>query len=179
MNISRRKILQVLFGIVIFTGISISASSNQDTERLYSVEGAWLCELKLSDEPGTPVFPYMDTYVSNSTNPGVSGTVLCTLHPWDFPSPMGMVDTTESGQGNWIRVGKNTFAFTVYRIIADASGMAVGTVKFWGTITVIAKNEFSGTLNAVYYDSEGIQFASTPTAHTTGKRIEVEVEEQQ
>ena len=179
MNISRRRILQVVFGIVAFAGISISASSYQDTERQYSIEGAWLCELKLSDEPGAPVFRYMDTYVSNSTKPSASGTILCTLHPWDFPSPMGIVDTTESGQGNWIRIGKNRFAFTVYRIIADAFGMAVGSVKFWGTITVTSEDEFSGTLNATYYDSEDEPFASSPTAYPTGKRIEVEVEEQQ
>lgn len=179
MNISRRKILHILFGIAVLTGISISASSYQDTERRYSVEGAWLCELKLSDEPGAPVFRYMDTYVSNSTKHCDSGTILCTLHPWDFSSPMGTVETTESGQGNWIRTEKNKFAFTVYRIIADGSGMAVGTVKFWGTITVTAEDEFSGTLNAMYYDSEGVPFASTPTAHSIGKRIEVEVEEEQ
>ncbi len=179
MNVSTRRILQVLLGIVILAEISLCAFPYQDAERLYSIEGAWLCELKFSDAPGATVYRYMDTYTSNSTNPAVSGTVLCTLHPWNFTSPMGLVSTTEAGQGNWIRTGKNQFAFTVRRVIVDALGMAVGTVKFWGTITLLSENEFFGTLNAAYYDSEGKQFASTPTARSMGKRIVVEVEEQQ
>ncbi len=179
MNVDRRNILLVFVGIVLFAGISLSAFPYQDTERSYSVEGAWLCELKFSDAPDATVYRYMDTDTSNSTNPSVSGTVLCTLHPWDFLSPMGLVSTTEAGQGNWLRIDKNQFAFTVRRIIVDASGMAVGTVMFRGTIELISENEFSGTLSAVYYDSEGVAFGSTPTAHSAGKRIEVEVEEQQ
>ncbi|HYK89472.1 MAG TPA: hypothetical protein VE398_11925 [Acidobacteriota bacterium] len=179
MNVSRRKILQVLFGTVILAGISLCASPYQDTERSYSVEGAWLCQLKFGDAPDATIYRYMDTYTSNSTNPAVSGTVLCTLHPWNFPSPMGLVSTTEAGQGNWIRIGKNQFAFTVRRIIVDASGMAVGTVKFRGTITLVSENEFSGTLSAMYYNSAGEWYGSTPTAHSIGKRIEVEVEQQQ
>ncbi len=178
MNVSKRKIVQVLLAIVILAGFSLSAPSYQDAERSYSVEGAWLCELKFSEAPNATVYRYMDTYTSNPTNPYVSGTVLCTLHPWDFQSPMGLVSTTEAGQGNWIRIGKNKFAFTVRRIIVDASGMAVGTVKFRGTITLIAENEFSGTLSAVYYNSVGEPYGSTPTAHSSGKRIQVEVVEQ-
>ena len=122
------------------------------------------------------VFLYMDTYTSNSANPGRSGTVLCTLHPWKF-GPGLSLNSTESGQGSWIRIGKNQFAVTVRRIMVNADGMAVGTVKFQGIVTLITENEFSGTLSAVSYDVDGNQIGPpTPTGNSIGKRIEVETE---
>lgn len=142
----------------------------------FSPEGAWFCTAKL---PGVPVpVPYMDIYTSNSNGSEASGTVLCTLSVGKFASPMGIVSMTQAGHGNWIRIGKNKFAFTAWRIIIDADGHPVGTAKFWGTLTATAHDETSGTMNAEYYGPTGDRFLSVTGGITTGKRIEVEVEDQ-
>lgn len=180
MSLTTSKTVLVLWVTVAFAAISLCASMRQDGKTSYSLEGAWLCQATFPG--GLPpwgadtVFLYMDTYTSNSANPGRSGTVLCTLHPWKF-GPGLSLNSTESGQGSWIRIGKNQFAVTVRRIMVNADGMAVGTVKFRGIITLITENEFSGTLSAVSYDVDGNQIGPpTPTGNSIGKRIEVETE---
>ena len=176
MSVRNRKILQALIGIFVFAGISLCASLSQDSERSYSPEGAWFCSVKFPGSP-TPV-PYMDLYTSDSNKPGVSGTVLCTLSVGSFPSPMGLVSMTQAGHGNWIRIAKDRFAFTAWRIIVDTLGHPVGTAKFYGSVTVIAENEIAGTMNAEYYNSAGDRFFAVAGGVSTGKRIEVEVENQ-
>jgi len=164
MNASRQKILQVLFGIVVLTGIALCASSYQDAERSYSPEGAWLCH-----ETGkTPPLYWMDNYTSDSNKPGVSGTLLCTL-------PLTLPGITQSGHGNWIRVGKNEFAFTVLRLLFDGSGYAIGTAKFWGTVTVDAENHLSGTMKGQNYLLNGTPISGVLATDFEGTRIEVEV----
>ena len=176
MNIGNKKIVLALAVIAMFAGISLYASLYQDTERSYSPEGAWFCSVKF---PGSPTaVPYMDLYTSDSNKPGVSGTVLCTLSVGSFPSPMGLVSMTQAGHGNWIRIAKDKFAFTAWRIIVDTVGHPVGTAKFYGSVTVIAENEISGTMNAEYYNSAGDRFFAIAGGVSTGKRIEVEVENQ-
>jgi hypothetical protein len=194
MNVKTGKIMLALCGMLVFAGISLSPTLSQSrqrplvalpedpggrdsVERSYSPEGAWFCTGVI---PGIPrPVPWMDIYTSDSNKPGVSGTVLCTLPVGKSPSPMGMVSVTSTAHGNWIRIGKNKFAMTAWRIIVDANGMAVGTAKFWGTLTVGAENEASGTLNAEYYDSNGVPYYSMKGGTSTGKRIEVVVEEQE
>jgi hypothetical protein len=194
MNVKTGKTLLALLGMLVFAGISLSPTLSQNrqrslaslsedkndresVERSYSPEGAWFCTGVI---PGIPhPVPWMDTYTSDSNRPGVSGTVLCTLNAGKSPSPMGMVSVTSTAHGSWIRTGKNKFAFTAWRIIMDANGTAVGNAKFWGTVTVGAENESSGTLNADYYDSNGVPYHSIRGGTSTGKRIEVEVEERE
>jgi hypothetical protein len=193
MNVKTRKTLLALFGMLVFAGISLSPALSRGRqrslvalmdvqegrggeERSYSPEGAWFCTAKL---PGVPVpVPYMDIYTSNSNGSEASGTVLCTLSVGKFASPMGVVSMTQAGHGNWIRIGKNRFAFTALRIITDANGRPVGTAKFWGTLTATAHDETSGTMNAEYYGPTGDRFVTVTGGITTGKRIEVEVEGQ-
>ncbi len=92
---------------------------------------------------------------------------------------MGMVSVTSTAHGSWIRIGKNKFAMTLLRIIMDGNGVAVGTAKFWGTLTVGEDNEASGTLNADYCDSNGVPYYSMRGGTVTAKRIEVVVEDQE
>jgi len=191
MNVKTRKTLLALIGMLVFAGISLSPTLSQNRqrspvtlpdfqegrggeERSYSIEGAWFCTGVI---PGIPhPVPWMDIYNSDSNRPGLSGTVLCTLPVGKSPSPMGMVSVTSTAHGSWIRIGKNKFAMTAWRIIMDANGTAVGTAKFWGTLTVGAENEASGTLNGEYYDSNGVPYYTMKGGTSTGKRIEVEVE---
>lgn len=177
MSVRNRKVLLALFGIVAFAAISPCASLHEDSERSFSPEGAWFCTVTMPGPNGPVKVPYMDIYTSDSNRPGVSGTVLCTLSVGAFPSPMGMVTMTQAGHGNWIRIAKNRFAFTAWRIIIDAGGHPVGTAKFWGTVTAIAYDQSSGTMNAEYYDSNAQCFMHITGLVSTGKRIEVEVKE--
>ena len=166
MNIGNKKIVLALAVIAMFAGISLYASLYQDTERSYSPEGAWLMNGVVNGQP----FLWMDTYTSNSNNPAVSGTVLCTL-------PAGN-NQTQSGHGNWIRIGKNKFAFTAWRFMTGADGKPVGKAKFWGTVTLDAENQMSGTMNAQYYWLNGAPIGPALSGTSTGTLIEVEVEEQ-
>ncbi len=166
MNIGRRMVLTSVLGLFVLTGISLFASSYQDEQSSYSPEGAWLMSGVVAGQP----YLWMDTYTSDSTKPGVSGTVLCTM-----PGSMA----TQSGQGTWIRIAKNTFAFTALRILIGPGDAPAGTAKFWGIVRVDA-DEMSGTMNAQYYSLSGDPIFPLPLQGTsTGKRIEVTIEDQQ
>ena len=144
----------------------------QGGESSYSPEGAWLAWATIVGHPKP--FPFMDTYTSDANNQGQSGTVLCTLETGKFPGPTGsLVGMTPSAHGNWVRIAKNKFAFTAWRILLDEAGRPWGTAKFWCTLTVETNNTFTGTMNAAYYDQNETVFASV-TGTTAGKRIEIE-----
>jgi hypothetical protein len=130
----------------------------------------------------------MDIYTSNPTAPGRSGTVLCTLSApaSEMPPPYGKVTATPGGHGNWTRVSKNRFAFTVWRILVDADpgrmpGAPMGAIKFWGTITVTGPDTFVGTMNAQYYGygpgGQLLPLVKFEGIATAGTRIAVEIEE--
>ncbi len=167
MNLGNRKIVFALAVITMLAGISLYASLSQEDERSYSPEGAWLCSGVVNGID----FLWMDIYTSNAQNPEVSGTVLCTLP--------ARPDLTQSGHGNWIRIGKNTFAFTVWRFITGPNGMPVAKVKFWGTVTAEGENEMSGTMNGQNYTLNDDAFGESSHGTYMMKRIEVELEVQQ
>ncbi len=167
MNVDNKKIVLALAVIAMFAGIWLYASTNQDAETSYSPEGAWLMNGVVAGQS----FLWMDTYTSDSNKPGISGTVMCTL-----PVVSGM---TQSGHGSWVRIAKNKFAFTAVRILIGGEGQPAGTAKFWGTVTVDAEDEMSGTLSAQYFDLSGK--ATSPVIGpgiSNGKRIELIVEDQ-
>ncbi len=103
MSISKRKILLVLFGIAVLMGISLYAASYQETGPVYSLEGAWYGMVTITS-PVTINSPSLDTFTSNAQRQGFEGTFLCTISA--FPN------STDSGHGNWVRIGTNTFAYT-------------------------------------------------------------------
>lgn len=173
----KRRIVLPALAMVAWAAMSGSALWAQNPEPSYSPEGAWLAKATIAGFPTAT--PYMDTYTSDSNNQGRSGTVLCTL-PFgkSWSPPLGIyVTLTASGQGSWVRIEKNKFAFTAWRFLLNAdTGQVVGTAKFWGTLTVQTKDTFTGTMNAQYYDSNGtplVGFKGT----TAGNRIEVQIEE--
>lgn len=173
----KRRIMLPALAMVAWAAMSPSALWAEDHHPSYSPEGAWLAKATFPFSP-TP-FPYMDIYTSDSNSQARSGTVLCTLPSGkSWSPPLGMfVTSTASGHGSWARIEKNKFAFTVWRILLNAeTSQAVGTVKFWGTLTMQTSDTFTGTMNAAYYDLNGtllVRFQGT----TAGTRIEVEVEE--
>jgi len=179
-----RGMLLSLAAIVALAAVSVSASRSQEPEPSYSPDGAWFATAVFNGMP----LPFMDIYTSNPTSQGRAGTVLCTLSAPALETPYGTLNGTTTGHGNWIRVDKNQFAFTVWRILVDAGSMPgtpVGAIKFWGTITVTGPDTFTGTMNAQYYayglDGQlsplpGMKFEGITTA---GKRIAVETQEPQ
>lgn len=181
---TRRKRISTMAvtGILLFLGILLSASSSQDSERSYTPEGAWFCYATLTSLPGAPRLPFMDIYTPSSTGRADSGTVLCTLPPGKFPIYVNgqlsyYVSMVPAGHGNWVRTGKNKFAFTVGRILLDEKTKVAGTAKFWGTLTIETWNEFTGEIKAQFYGLDNQPIAPVIEGTTAGRFIEVEVEE--
>jgi len=164
----KRRTMMLALAMVAWAAMSQSALLAQDPEPSYSLDGAWFGKATMVGIP-LPV-PFMDIFTSDSNNQGQSGTVLCTLQLGKFPSPMGLVSSTPSGHGNWVRIGKNKFAFTVMRILMDADGRPVSTAKFWGTVTVQTNDTITGTMNAEYYGQDGKAFGGN-----TGTTVETRI----
>ncbi len=157
----------IILALALFAGAAMlgTAPLAQEDEGSYRPEGAWL--VKGTFGVGSPTFMWMDTYTSDSTNQGRSGTILCTL-----PS----ATATESGHGVWARKDKNKFAITAWRIRLNANSQPVGTAKFWGTVTMPTNDTITGTLNAQFYDMDG-NVVNTMTGGTiAGTRIQIEYE---
>ncbi len=167
MNVYNKKILLALAATMLFAAIPLYASLDEDGENAYSPEGAWLVSGVVDGQP----YIWMDIYTSNSKKTAVSGTVLCTL-----PAVSGI---TPTGHGSWVRIGKNTFAFTALRILIDLDGNPFGTAKFWGTVSVDEENDMSGTMNVQYYDLNGDPISPVLQGTSTGERIEIELGEEQ
>jgi len=134
------------------------AVTAQGPEPSYSLDGAWFGQATLAGNP-RPI-PFMDIFTSDPNNPGQSGTVLCTLQVASIQSPMGVVNLTPTGHGNWMRIDKNKFAFTAWRILMDTNGRAISRAKFWGSVTLQAYDTINGTMNFAYYDQAGNTFMS-------------------
>ena len=161
-----RKTMILSRAMAVCLAICPLALRAQGPEPSYSLDGAWFGQATL---PGSPPFPFMDIFTSDPNNPGQSGTVLCTLQLPSGQSPMGQTSWTPSGQGNWVRVGKNKFAFTVSRIIMDANGRPVSRAKFWGTVTLQAPDTIAGSMNFENYDQNGnvfLRVTGIPTVET-------------
>jgi len=171
-------VLRSLVAIVLLA-VSARAALAQEAQASYSPDGAWLA---VADMPGGAQIPFMDIYTSNPTAQGQAGTVLCTLSVPAIETPYGRMNMTAGGHGNWRRINKNRFAFTVLRILVDADptnavpdGAPTGMVKFRGSITATGPSTFEGTMTADYYDLEGKLFLSFSFT-TAGRRIAVETE---
>jgi hypothetical protein len=151
----------------------------QESQAQYVPDGAWFATASM---PGGVQVPFMDIYVSDPTTQGRAGSVLCTLSTPAFAGPYGMTAATTAGHGNWIRLDKNRFAFTVWRILVDADpangvpdGAPVGTAKFWGTITATGADSFEGAMKAQYYGPNGALLFEIPEFQTAGKRVAVQL----
>jgi hypothetical protein len=178
MTASTRAIVLSLLAMAVFAVSAPLAAQSEEPQR--SPDGAWFATATM---PNAPPIPFMDIYTSNPTSLAREGAVLCTLSIPAFAGPSGMTAMTTAGHGNWVRIDKNRFAFTVWRILIDADpmnvipdGAPVGTAKFWGTIAVSGPDTFQGVMRAHYYGMDGIAFLTVPDFSTAGRRIVVHVE---
>lgn len=168
---------RILVALVLLAGVHSSAAVSKDSERAYVPDGAWLA----TGTVGGTRIPYMDTYISYVEANGTRGTVLCTLPLPRLNLPLGpdgawiSVIGTQTAHGEWMRVSKNAFTFTAWRILLDPDGHAVGWARFWGTNQVDAPDHFSGTINAVFYTGDLVPLLMPPlTATTEATRIVAE-----
>ncbi len=144
-----RNTRSILTLLAVIVAVGVSASLAQDRGRDYSMEGAWYGVVTLTDL-GMSI-PSLDTFTSNPRRPGVKGTFLCTVPAMTNIGNGGWLRETPAGHGNWVRIGRNKYAFTAVRSIFDENGNLFGRSKAWGTITPISEDEYTGTINVQYY----------------------------
>ncbi len=158
MTIRKYAIHLVLLAVVLAVGIHRTFA--QQSARVYSMDGAWYGVVSLTDL-GISI-PTLDTFTSNPLKPGLEGSFLCTVPAvTQYPNPgnpNGWTRQTSPGQGNWVRIGRNKYAFTAVRTIYDENGDLFGRARNWGTITQTSKDEYIGTMNVQFYLADG-----TPT----------------
>jgi hypothetical protein len=177
---------QVLLPIALFAvltvlvAVSVGASAVQETGPVYSMEGAWYGIASIN---GTGDLPSLDTFASDAQRHGVEGTFLCTTPAMNkLPHPAHLGDQnywlviTPAGHGNWVRIDKNRYAFTAVRAVMDQAGMLFGWARFWGTITPISENEYTGTMNFQFYYLNGTPFFPLRTGTLHSYRIEITFE---
>ena len=63
------------------------------------------------------------------------------------------------------------------RTVFDESGYLFGRANFWGTMTPLSENEYTGTMNARYYTVDGTPFTPLFTGTLHSNRIEIIFEE--
>lgn len=176
-QVNMRGLSKVLSAVVVLAMITGSAHAGQDPEPTYPPEGTWLAFAT----QGNVKRPFMDTYASLQNQHGLRGTVVCTLAQGRILLPLGpqgaliSVTGTQTGQGSWIRVEKNVYAFTAWRILTDPDGKGVGWVKFWGEIRPDAPDHFLGEISAAFYtlDFVALPISAMPVP-TEGWRVAVE-----
>lgn len=171
-----RGISKVLSTVVVLAMTTGAAQAAQDSEPAYTPDGTWLVFTTAGN-----VRPFMDTYASLQNQHGQRGTLVCTLAQGWIELPLGpgdapiLVTGTQTGQGSWVRVEKNVYAFTAWRILTDEQGKAVGWVQFWGSIRPDAPDHFLGEVNARFYT---LNFVALPipsrATPTEGWRVAVQ-----
>lgn len=170
--------LLLVFGMI---GMVSRTSLAQEAGPVYSMEGAWY---GIASIVGIGELPSLDTFTSNAQRHGVEGTFLCTTpaankmpHPWHMGDPSYWTALTPSGHGNWVRIDKNKYAFTAVRAVFDQTGSLFGWARFWGTITPISENEYTGTMNYQFYYADGTPYWPQRTGTLHSYRIEITFEQ--
>ncbi len=161
------RCITAMLAVIAIAALSGSGLMAQQPDPSHTPEGAWLMTGTFG--PGS-TFLWMDTYTSDSTNQGRSGTVLCTL-----PN----ATSTHSGHGVWVRIDKNRFAFTAWRIMVVPNSQPVqpvGMAKYWGTVTITGSDTMTGTLNARFYNLAGGVLNTMQGGTSSGTRVQIEYE---
>jgi hypothetical protein len=178
-QVNMRGFSKVLSAVVVLAMMTGSAHAGQDPEPTYPPEGTWLAFAT----QGNVKRPFIDTYASLQNQHGLRGTVVCTLAQGRILLPLGpqgaliSVTGTQTGQGSWMRVEKNVYAFTAWRILTDPEGKGAGWVRFWGEIKPDAPDHFLGEINAAFYTLDFIALPIPPMpVPTEGWRVAVRVQ---
>jgi len=178
-NMTTRKARWGFAILAVIVAAGIGAFAARGDGSVYSMEGAWYGMVSISGLGSTPA---IDTFSSNAQRQGYEGTFLCTIPAVNkMPNPLnpnGWLGTTPSGHGNWVRIGQNLIAFTAVRAIFDEAGRPFGWARFWGTVSLISKNELTGTQNAQYYLLDGRAMFPQPFTGTLHRRrVEITYEQ--
>ena len=145
-KVSALAVVSMLVAGAFAASSALQANARQETGPVYSIEGAWH---GMTEIPGLPSTPTMDTFTSNAQRHGLEGSFLCTI-----PASMAVLPSgsyTASGHGNWTRIGINTYAYTAMRAITSGPNV-VGWGKFYGTVTAVSEHELTGTINVEILD---------------------------
>jgi hypothetical protein len=178
-HVNMRGFSKILSAVVVLAMMTGSTHAGQDSEPTYLPDGTWLAFATRGDVK----IPFMDTYASLQNQHGLRGTVVCTLAQGRRLLPLGpegaliSATGTQTGQGSWMRVQKNVYAFTAWRILTAPEGNAVGWVKFWGEIRPDAPDHFLGVINAAFYTLDFVALPIPPMPlPTEGWRVAVEAQ---
>jgi hypothetical protein len=114
------RMARLTFASLAFAGIVASAAPQADraleTGRVYSLEGAWYGTVTVTGR-GPSASP--DTFTSDAQKQGVRGTALCTIPAVgrlpDPSNPAGWLSVTPAAHGNLVRIGTNTYAYSMVR----------------------------------------------------------------
>lgn len=176
-EVNMRGLSKVLSAVVVLAMMTGSAHAGQDPDPTYPPDGSWLGFAT----QGNVKRPFMDTYASLQNQHGLRGTVVCTLAQGRVLLPLGpqgaliSVTGTQTAQGSWMRVQKNVYAFTAWRILTDPEEKGVGWVQFWGEIKPDAPDHFLGEINATFYTLDFVALPIPPMAvPTEGWRVAVQ-----
>ena len=176
-QVNIRGFSRVFSAVVVLAMMTGAAHAGQDPERNYLPEGTWL----YFATQGNVKRPFMDTYASLPNQHGLRGTVVCTLAQGRIMLPLGpggalmSVTGTQTGQGSWMRVEKNVYAFTAWRILTDPDGKGVGWIQFWGEIRPDGPDHFLGQISAAFYTLDFVALPIPPTpVPTEGWRVAVQ-----
>ncbi len=170
-----RSMRYILILTAMLVGVAVVSASAQERDRVYSMEGAWYGQISMPDYGLT--VPTLDTFTSNPDKPGLEGTFLCTIpavpEMANPRNPSGYLKQTPSGHGNWVRIGRNKYAFTAMRNIFDENGNLFGLAKTWGTITPISKSEYTGTANTQFLFPDGTPYSPVFTGSMHSQRVAI------
>ncbi len=115
-------------------------------------DGSWIGTGAITSPPfmAGAQFPFMDTYTRSLY--GRSGAVLCQMPPIQIEYGGQKLTVSALGQGNWIRVAKDHYKFTVARLVMNEAGQPTLLAKFNADFQLVDQNTLEGTVTARFYD---------------------------
>ena len=145
-----------VLSIAIFSLLIFVAASEAQAQISWLVEkgpeGSWIGMGAITAPPTLAgmQFPFMDTYTRAVS--ARTGAVLCQMPVANLEYAGQKMAVAGLGQGNWIRVSKNNYKFTVARLVLDATGQPVALAKFNADVQITDPNTMTGTVTANIYD---------------------------
>jgi len=115
-------------------------------------DGSWIGMGAITSPPfmAGVQFPFMDTYTRSLY--GRSGAVLCQMPPVQIEYGGQKLTVSALGQGNWIRVAKDHYKFTVARLVMNEAGQPALLARFNADFELVDPNTLTGTVTAGFYD---------------------------
>ena len=125
------------------------------------IEGSWIFNI---DVPGQGI-------TFNSLISFAAGGVVITSASLPGPSSPSVPGVSSPFYGSWRHAGSNRFQAVFYALVADATGVGVGTRKVSLSLQLTGRNDLVGTAVGSDCDLHGENCVLTAEFHNTGKRI--------